>query len=362
MFLVLLAMGLTPVVGCRPIRSVAGRIDRPDGLIIRRDRSRVNPGIVFLRKISMKTVIVGESLGRSPSVEPLDPDRPSGGRLAGLLGMSGDEYRRSVDRVNVSPTGWSESDSTKLRENLLPLLAGRRVVMLGRGVEGVLGGGGTSPWMEWRLTGGFVGSVLPHPSRLSRWWNDPRNVQFADGFMRRSVLPCVHVEGVDGSGKTTLVHELRRSVDARISSMERMRVVETDGPPTSWSECLARVSRRILPGVVCDRSSGLVSELVYGPVLRGGTLEDEGEVWSVVASVVGAVSFVYCRPPRRLLSHAPRDGEDRRHVEAVDGNLSALCDRYDEVMSRIVQMGGTVVEYDRTSSTPERVARCLCAE
>ncbi len=287
----------------------------------------------------MRTIIVGLSPGSGPI--PLDPSRGSGARLASLSGLSGEEFLDRFDRVNLRPSVDSEVGDQKLVENLLPVLRGRRVIALGRSVSDALGIG--EGWFRWSLRGGFVGASIPHPSGLSRWWNDPRNVDSAGEFMRRAIRPCVHVEGPDGSGKSTLVPEL-----ARILSLD---AVPTDDPPRSWNECLGRIERRIEPGLVCDRSSGLVSELVYGPVLRGRAIVDEEVVWSVVRSLIHAVVFVYCRPPRDAIRPTFRDSEDPEHVRGVLERSEALGNRYDEVMSRMSRMGARVVCHDWTSQS-----------
>ena len=296
----------------------------------------------------MDTVVVGLSPGGSPG-GPLDPSGRSGGRLAGLAGLGPEEFKGRFARTNLRPLANLGRSDRELAENLLPLLRGKRVLALGRSVAGAIGVKG--PWFEWSLCKGFVGAAMPHPSGLSRWWNYPDNRRTAGEFMRRSTRPCVHVEGPDGSGKSTLVPEL-----AGIMGLD---VVPTDDPPRSWDECLRRIERRVSPSLVCDRSSGLVSELVYGPVLRGGTIVDEEVVWSVVRSVVHAVVFVYCRPPDDAIRPTFRDGEDPGHAKGVLEKSDPLRRRYDEVMSRLSGMGARVVRYDRTRQTVEEVARCV---
>jgi hypothetical protein len=173
-------------------------------------------------------------------------------------------------------------------------------------------------------------------------------VAAARTFWRHAVRPCVQVEGTDGSGKTTLVTELSR--------LTGLALVPTEDPPRTWAECLGRVGVRCGPGLLCDRSSGLVSELVYGPVLRGGTIAPEDEMWRVVRSILHAVTFVHCRPPEDLLWPTFRASEHPDHVKAVTKNSEALLRRYDEVMARIGREGGRVLRYDRTCQSVESLA------
>lgn len=281
---------------------------------------------------------------------PIDPDRPTGRRMASLSGLDRPAFSDRFDRINLHPEPRPSSDDQAAGRNLSSVVEGRRVVALGRRVAAAVGC--PSEWMEWSVRpGGFVGATMPHPSGLSRWWNDPGNRTAAGEFASRATRPTVYVEGVDGSGKTILAEWLSETM--------KVPLIPTDDRPGSWDECLSRIVRRVVPGVVCDRSSGLVSELVYGPVLRGGTIVDESVLWDTVRAVRGSGVWVYCRPPVASLRPRTRPGEDRDHVRSVEKNLVVLSDRYDEVMSRMVRIGCQVVRYDRTSQGPEEVLRCV---
>lgn len=297
----------------------------------------------------MNPVLVGTD-PKQDGLEPFDPLYPSGRRLAQLMGLPPQVFRLRTDRVNLHAGMQDQTTDSHAARNLLPLLRGRRVVLLGNQVAQAFG---VEPdWFQWsRHPEGFVVSVAPHPSARSTWWNSKANVQRASDYFLALARPCVHIEGPDGAGKSTLTRKLGEALF--------LDSVPTDDPPSSWEECLGRVDRRIPSGLVCDRSSGLVSELVYGPVLRGGTIADESEVWKVVRSVLHAVTFVYCRPPTKLLAPKFRLTEDEKHVEGVSNNLSQLADRYDLVMNRIAREGGRVFWYDWTHQNPEEVIQCV---
>lgn len=298
----------------------------------------------------MNPVVVGLDPGRN-GPDPLDPAFGSGRRLSAMLGVGPDEYLRRIDRVNLHPSERLPGDDRAAGANLLPILRGRRVVVLGRRVAEALDV--TDDWFRWRVApGGFVAACSPHPSGLSRWWNDAGNVLAAGAFWSRVLRPTVYVEGPDGSGKSTLVGVISADRGPGPST------VETEGPPATWVECLRRIDARVAPGLLCDRSSGLVSELVYGPVLRGGVLAPGGEdeLWRLVGSVKHAVVFVHCRPDR--LEPRARPGEDPEHLRAVGANLGRIRDRYDEVMLRVASMGARVVRYDRSPRSLEEVLAC----
>lgn len=300
----------------------------------------------------MRPVLIGINPNQTAGDEPLSPNNPSGRRLADLCGMDPDTFRDAFDRVNLHyhtllPVArWDVSAA----RNLAPILRGRRVIALGRRVGDVL----ETPdsWMTWSLwNGGFVGATLPHPSGLNRWWNDPANVIAASNFLTKVTRPCVHVEGTDGSGKSTLISQL--------SELTGFPSTKCYNPPKSWEECLDRISKITAPGLLCDRSSGLISELVYGPVLRGRTLMDEDVMWRITRSLSHAVVYVYCRPPRTLLMPSFRNEEDPDHVAGVLDRQDDLVDRYDEVMARLSREGARVIWYDRSRTTVKEIAACI---
>jgi len=287
--------------------------------------------------------------GGDREADPLDPEYYSGARLRLLSGLDRDRYLESFGRDNLHRRPSPGSRDRSAWDRISGRLEGRRVVALGR--RAARATGASDIWFRWTVAGGIVVSSMPHPSGLNRWWNDPRNMDTAGRFVRTLLAPCIHVEGPDGSGKSTLV--------PRLANRLNLRGVQTQGPPRSWSECLGRVERRIIPGVVCDRSSGLVSELVYGPVLRGETLGKEEWIWDLVKAVRGSVVFVYCRPPIDSMQMDFRPDEDPVHVGGVVARYGRIVDRYDEVMDRIEAIGGTVVRYDRTVMGFEELIECV---
>lgn len=298
----------------------------------------------------MRTVLVGVDPGKN-SGGPFSGEGGSGRRLASLCGLSVDEFASRFDRINLHHSaGHPESADRRAAENLIPVLRGRRVVAVGGRVATALSVGGEN--LSWSVRErGFVGAKIPHPSGVSRWWNDRGNTLAASRFMKDMLRPCIHLEGPDGSGKTTLA--------GWISKEFELSLIPTDDPPKSEEECRMRVNRRVGTSVVCDRSSGLISELVYAPVLRGKTMWPEEQVWDLVRSIVHAVVFVYCRPPEKELRPMFREGEDPDHVRGVVEKSSALVNRYDDVMSRLVREGARVMKYDRTTQTPTEVLRCV---
>jgi hypothetical protein len=59
------------------------------------------------------------------------------------------------------------------------------VILLGKGVAGAFGA--RADFFEWFELRGRRAVVIPHPSGVSRWWNEPANRRRASRFIR-SVL------------------------------------------------------------------------------------------------------------------------------------------------------------------------------
>lgn len=142
----------------------------------------------------MRPLLIGQAPG--PATDPGHPlSGRTGARLAGLFRFDEDEFLAAFDRVNLIgrfPGKAGKGDAFPLQ------IARRRALALSRRFEGrtvVLLGGSVSaafrvtavPILRWRR--GALGAarlaVAPHPSGISRWWNDPENVRAAARFFRR---------------------------------------------------------------------------------------------------------------------------------------------------------------------------------
>lgn len=141
----------------------------------------------------MRTLIIGEAPARTG-----DPRRPllgrSGGRLAALCGLELQDYRRAFARANVLerwPGRLAKGDAFDLpaarqRAALLRrrFVGGRLVVLLGRRTARAFGLD-SAYFLPQRVACANV-VVLPHPSGVNRWWNEPKNLARAARFLRRA--------------------------------------------------------------------------------------------------------------------------------------------------------------------------------
>lgn len=142
----------------------------------------------------MRPLIVGEAPSRLG-----DPSKPitgkCGAKLAEFAGLTGPEFRRVFARMNLlqrwpgsagKGTRWDAAEARRLAtEARRSRFVGRRTVLLL--------GWRVAAAFEVRVEGYFVQAccggataiVVPHPSGVNRWYNEPANRKRMVRFMRR---------------------------------------------------------------------------------------------------------------------------------------------------------------------------------
>lgn len=105
------------------------------------------------------------------------PRTSSGGRLAGILGLTPERYLETFDRANLCRGAWSARTA---RETAALLAQQDRpaFVLLGKRVCEAFGEE-YQPFTVGDAPGGTRFGVLPHPSGLNRSWNDPGAIERA---------------------------------------------------------------------------------------------------------------------------------------------------------------------------------------
>lgn len=144
----------------------------------------------------MKPLIIGEAPSKNQ-----DPPHPIEGRigqrLADLSGLTLPEFLAHFDRTNLihvrqdtAAHGFqfdmplarrrAEVLAQSFRPNQIVLLLGQRVAM-------AFGfSNRTQPFVQHHIHGAEV-RIVPHPSGINRWWNEPKNEDAAKVFMRTIV-------------------------------------------------------------------------------------------------------------------------------------------------------------------------------
>lgn len=150
----------------------------------------------------MRTILMGEAPGQGFDGKPPFSSR-SGDRLRQLLGV---EDLTEVFEVRNILARWPGKGKSKgaafplviaraRADEFMQKLYGkpdRRIIFVGGRVAKAFRTRGTVPMMEW--TTFWRGStmswcqnhhfaILPHPSGVNRWWNEPENVELARQFL-----------------------------------------------------------------------------------------------------------------------------------------------------------------------------------
>ena len=139
------------------------------------------------------------------------------------------------------------------------------------------------------------------------------------------------VEGMDNTGKTTLIQQLAEDLKLTIAKTYYKPWGDRDEMVlyANWLE--------ICPfPLIVDRHP-FISELIYGTTLRGHSHSDR----SLAASVQGIHLVIYCRPPTDTILSTL---QDREQMEGVDKHAKALLDLYDEVVQDSVHYDYTAPE------------------
>lgn len=136
-----------------------------------------------------KIILVGQALNqRGRAKEPLDG--AAGRRLAALAGLDHHLFMARFERVNLLEQGepgaqFDVRAARDVADDLRQRWRGRKAVLLGRGVAAAFRL--VPDDYEWfkplEIPPGVEAAVMPHPSGISHWWNDPANVQAARDYM-----------------------------------------------------------------------------------------------------------------------------------------------------------------------------------
>jgi chorismate mutase len=137
--------------------------------------------------------LIGQAPSRSAGSRRAFDGR-SGRRLALFLGVDPSMLPRLARLRNLLPAWPGPASGAK--GDAFPSAAARSaagsmrlrgtVLLAGRGVARAIGV--RAPFFEWVELRGCRAAVIPHPSGVSRWWNDPRNAARARRFLRRAII------------------------------------------------------------------------------------------------------------------------------------------------------------------------------
>lgn len=155
------------------------------------------------------------------------------------------------------------------------------------------------------------------------------------------------VEGMDNTGKTTLIQRLIREVGrGYLSAMVSLGPNRTLLEQFHWNDKQIALAKMGGPLTVYDRFLP-ICDGVYGPIVRKGSLWNINHL--VIDQLLNEVNplIIYCRPSKTKIIGF-EDGRDQ--MEGVVENAEKLLESYDEHMAKLKSMGYTIVEYDYTTN------------
>ncbi len=156
-------------------------------------------------------------------------------------------------------------------------------------------------------------------------------------------MPRIIVEGVDGSGKTTLLEDLRRTVKKRYFVMLRHSCRPlTSKDAIQFYAMLSMASPELT--LLVDRHP-LISEPIYGPILRGKDLLEEYSADFRLKMIQETTeTLVYCRPNTNRIVQCLASNPQ---LTGVEQNIMRLIGAYDLVMQQIAKSTNIrVIPYD----------------
>lgn len=177
------------------------------------------------------------------------------------------------------------------------------------------------------------------------------------------------IEGVDGTGKTTVCDELKKLSAAKVMHAAQPKgdyVQEYIEPLNGYVPVGAYPDgdRTQPTHVICDRWHW--GELIYGPLYRGGSILDD-DAWVHVNQYLNALGaiIVYLRNDKQtILSRWEQRGEDFAKAEHLDWLMSA----YERVAAAstvpVLRMTGDIRrgQYHRILSVALGFEQCMADE
>jgi hypothetical protein len=162
------------------------------------------------------------------------------------------------------------------------------------------------------------------------------------------VVQVIIVEGPDGAGKTTLIGRLCQD----LGLIKRGKFVKSNGDGSGTNDLFGDayvdvVNQPDMGMMIYDRHP-MISEYVYGPIVRGNLPPDfcTPQAHATLRLMAKQVLVVWCLPPLNAVKDNVMD--DGEQMNGVQKNIDAIHQMYHTMR---VWWPGESVTYDYTSET-----------
>lgn len=149
-------------------------------------------------------------------------------------------------------------------------------------------------------------------------------------------MAIIIIEGVDGSGKTTLINKLQK--DLNVITIKSPR-------PTDYQDCKDLLARTLLlaenTNILCDRI-GIISEPIYGPICRNTLGFPPKAETEQILQLINPI-IIHCHP---RIEACEENVKDNPQMTGVEENLIRLHNAYDEWMGQLEMSSICVISYD----------------
>lgn len=167
------------------------------------------------------------------------------------------------------------------------------------------------------------------------------------------------VEGMDNTGKTTLIDYIVARIPfcKKVVSRSDLLFEKKIDEFMSWT--YDHIYDSQTANVVYDRFP-VISEGVYGPVLRGVNLFHNSTEWLDALKRLRNPFIIYCRPDAHVILNWGNNEHHgtEEHIKGFKANGMALIDAYDDMMVKIAREHGFFIKrYDyRINSLPKLIS------
>lgn len=151
------------------------------------------------------------------------------------------------------------------------------------------------------------------------------------------------IEGMDNSGKTTLIKKL---MENKAFGKVYKVIPSTGYTPNIRSKVMEEIFHDTTSYKIYDRHP-LISEYIYGPIIRGSSKIRQAEVQQLMSHLFdnNRTLLIWCYPPPQVLKESLSESDQ---MEGVVSNADGIIDSYYNFMTSYVPPA-SYIGYDYTT-------------